>query len=323
LELRDIINQDIINFVKQIFNLKKMADVYETTPSEEQTKKELPIRIIAVAIILGLALIFLVVMYFDQRSKMNEMEMVLTQEKDSLANELRQLVVAYDTLKTNNDTLNAGLEKERNRIVQLLSVNASNAQLIKKYRSEITTMRNIMKSYIVQIDSLNTSNKNLVAENVQIREQISQVRSSNTELSKVREELSSKVEMASVIQAKDILAVPLNRKRKETSRVNLLENVRVCFTLRENPIASAGQKEVFMRVIRPDSLVISTSPDNIFEHNGNMVIYSASRTVDYTNQDVEMCIFMENTGDFITGNYSVELYLENNVIGRTNFILAR
>jgi cell division protein FtsB len=323
LELRNIINQDIINFVKQIFNLKKMADVYETTPSEEQTKKELPIRIIAVAIILGLALIFLVVMYFDQRSKMNEMEMVLTQEKDSLANELRQLVVAYDTLKTNNDTLNAGLEKERNRIVQLLSVNASNAQLIKKYRSEITTMRNIMKSYIVQIDSLNTSNKNLVAENVQIREQISQVRSSNTELSKVREELSSKVEMASVIQAKDILAVPLNRKRKETSRVNLLENVRVCFTLRENPIASAGQKEVFMRVIRPDSLVISTSPDNIFEHNGNMVIYSASRTVDYTNQDVEMCIFMENTGDFITGNYSVELYLENNVIGRTNFILAR
>ena len=44
---------------------------------------------------------------------MIEMETVLTQEKDSLANEFRHMVVAYDTLKTNNDTLNAGLQKEK------------------------------------------------------------------------------------------------------------------------------------------------------------------------------------------------------------------
>ena len=60
------------------------------------------------------------------------------------------------------------LEKERTRIVKLLSINASNVQLIKKYKSEITTMREIMKSYIVQIDSLNTRNKILVAENTEI-----------------------------------------------------------------------------------------------------------------------------------------------------------
>ncbi len=86
------------------------------------------------------------------------------------------MVNAYDTLKTNNDTLNAGLIKERERIVKLLSINASNVQLIKKYKGEITTMREIMKSYIVQIDSLNTRNKILVAENTEIRQQITQVR---------------------------------------------------------------------------------------------------------------------------------------------------
>jgi hypothetical protein len=251
------------------------------------------------------------------------METVLTQEKDSLATELRRMVVAYDTLQTNNDTLQAGLEKEKNRIVQLLSVNASNATLIKKYRSEISTMRDIMKSYIVQIDSLNTRNKVLVSENTEIREQISQVRNTNTELSKVREELSSKVEIASVIQAKDLVAVSLNKKRKETSRINLLDKLRICFTLRENPLANAGTKEVYMRVIRPDSLVITSSPDNLFEYKENKIIYSASRTVDYINQDIDVCIFLDNTGDFIIGNYSVELYLEDNIIGRTNFMLAK
>ena len=278
---------------------------------------------IAISIILALALVFLIFMYFNKKTQMVEMETVLTHEKDSLANELRLMVVSYDTLKTNNDSLNAGLEKEKKRILQLLSVNASNVQLIKKYKSEITTMRDIMKSYIVQIDSLNTRNKILVAENTEIHQQISQVRTTNTELSKVKEELNTKVEIASVIQAKDIIAVSLNKNRKETTKISLLDKLRICFTLRENPLAKAGQKDVYMRVIRPDSLIITSSPDNLFDYKGNKTIYSATRVVDYMNQDIEMCIFLDNTGDFIVGNYSVELYLEDNIIGRTNFMLSK
>ncbi|MDY0097889.1 MAG: hypothetical protein RBR81_01695 [Bacteroidales bacterium] len=300
-----------------------MTDLNTTTPIEHPKKKSAPIAMIFTTVILAAALIFLVVMYFDQKNKMVEMETVLTEEKDSLANELRLMIHGYDTLKTDNDTLMANLEKEKNRIVQLLEINASNVQLIKKYRSEISTMREIMKSYIVQIDSLNTRNKELVAENLNIRTQMTQVQESNVELTKVKEELGAKVEVASIIQAKDISAVTLNRKRKETTRINLIDKLRICFTLRENPIATAGEKEVFMRVIRPDSLVITTSPDNLFDYNGNKLVYSASRLVDYMNQDIEMCIFLDNTGDFITGNYSVELFLENNIIGRTTFMLSK
>jgi hypothetical protein len=300
-----------------------MTDTSTITPVEQPKKKNAPIAMIFTTVILAAALIFLVVMYFDQKNKMVEMETVLTQEKDSLANELRLMVHGYDTLKTDNDTLMANLQREKKRIVQLLSVNASNVQLIRKYRSEITTMRDIMKSYIVQIDSLNTRNKELVAENVGMKEQITQVQNTNVELEKVKEELTSKVEVAAVVQAKDINAVTLNKKRKETTRINLIDKLRICFTLRENPIAAAGEKEVFMRVIRPDSLVITTSPDNLFDYKGDKLVYSESRLVDYMNQDIEMCIFLDNTGDFIVGNYNVELYLENNIIGRTTFALAK
>jgi len=289
----------------------------------EQFTKKTPSGIIATTIIMALGLLVLVVMFFSQRSRMNEMETVLTQEKDSLANELRLMVKGYDTLKTNNDTLNANLFREKEKIVKLLSVNASNSQLIKKYKSEISTMREIMKSYIVQIDSLNTRNKILSAQNREIRQQITQVKNTNTELTKVKDELNSKVEIASVIQAKDIVAVSLNKKRKETTRLNLLDKLRICFTLRENPLANAGEKEVYMRVLRPDSLVITSSADNLFKYKERDIVFSASRMVDYMNQDIEVCIFLDNTGDFIVGNYSVELYLENNIIGRTNFMLSK
>jgi hypothetical protein len=300
-----------------------MTDTSNISGEDSGIKKGAPKNMVVISIILALALIFLVFKYYSQKNFMKEMETSLTQEKDSLARELRLMVVAYDTLKTNNDSLNAGLEKEKNRIVKLLSINASNTQLIKKYKSEITTMREIMKSYIVQIDSLNTRNKVLVSENSEIRQQITKVKNSNSELSKVKQELTSKVEIASVIQAKDIVAVSLNKKRKETTKINSLDKLRICFTLRENPLAKPGNKQVFMRIIRPDSLVITSSPDNLFDYKKNKLIYSANREVDYLNQDIEMCIFMDNTGDFIIGNYSVELYLEDNIIGRTTFMLSK
>jgi hypothetical protein len=300
-----------------------MTELNSSIPTTPGPKKSSPVGMIVTSIVLGVALIFLIYMYVDKKNKMIEMETALTQEKDSLANELRHMVVAFDTLKTNNDTLKAGMEKQKNKIVQLLSINASNVRLIKSYKNEITTMREIMKSYIVQIDSLNTRNKILTSENSEIKEQITQVRNTNTELSKVKEELSTKVEVASVIQAKNIAAVSLNKKRKETTRINNLDKLRICFTLRENPLAKPGQKDVYMRVIRPDSLVVTSSPDNLFDYKGNKIIYSANRQVDYLNQDIEVCIFMDNKGDFIIGNYSVELYLDNNIIGRTNFMLSK
>ncbi|MCU0460505.1 MAG: hypothetical protein MUF36_00610 [Bacteroidales bacterium] len=286
-------------------------------------KRSAPVGMIALSLILTAALVFLVIQYFDQKNKMVEIETALTQEKDSLANELRQMIVAYDTLKTDNETLKAEIESQKQKIIKLLAEDASKIQLIKKYRAEITTMRDIMKSYIVQIDSLNTRNKILVAENTEIKQKITEVQNVNTELKKVKEELTEKVEVASVIQAKSISAVAVNKKNKETSRLNYMEKLRVGFTLRENPIAEAGQKQIFMRVIRPDSLVITNSPDNLFEYNGNQIIYSATRTIDYMNQDIDVTLWLDNTGDFVPGNYSAEVYLDGIIIGKTTFMLTK
>jgi len=152
---------------------------------------------------------------------------------------------------------------------------------------------------------------------------MNQVEKTKNELEKVREELSSKVEIASVIQAKDIMAVALNKNRKETTRIDRMDKLRVCFTLRENPIATAGPKTVYLRVIRPDQLVIAISPDNLFDYDSSKMVFTESRKVDYMNQDIDMCIFVDNTGDFIPGNYTVELYLEGNLIGTSSFILTK
>jgi chromosome segregation ATPase len=300
-----------------------MTDSNIIPPKGQETKKGSPVLLIAITVILVLALAFIIYSYFSQKKRMAEMETILTHEKDSLANELRTMVLVSDTLKTNNDTLHVKLETEKAKSIKLLAANASNSQLIKQYKAEIGTMRDIMKSYIVQIDSLNSRNKLLSAENQDIKQEITSVQKTNVELSKSREELSSKVEIASVIQAKNVTAVTLNKNRKETTRIDRIDKLRICFTLRENPIAKAGEKMVYLRVVRPDSLVITSSSNNLFDFNKGKLVYTVSRQIEYLNQDIEMCIFVDNSKDFILGNYKAQLYLDGNLIGGCPFILTK
>lgn len=291
------------------------------TGSGEPKKNKTRTIMVVIAGVLGTILAAMIILYFIQRNNMFEMETLLTEQKDSLTNELVMLKHGYDTLKTNNDTLNAKLQEEVEKIERLLAINASNVQTIRTYRKEIGTMREIMKSYIVQIDSLNTRNQLLMAENVEIKEQMRQVEQSNVALSQEKSELSSKVEVASVIKAREIKPIVLNKKRKETDRLDRFEKLEVSFILNENPIVEAGKKTVYMRVTRPDGLVITSSPDNFFELDGERMFFTENRTVDYLNKDVEMSIFVDNTGDFIEGTYQVDLYLDANNIGSSSFLL--
>ena len=288
--------------------------------SEEPGKKR-PVGLIIITFVLALCLGALIFLYLNQKTEMIEMEKVLTEEKDSLANELSNLMFQYDTLKTNNESLNAKLETEQNKIRSLLTIQASNAQKIRLYKKELATLKRVMKSYIVQIDSLNTKNIQLTAENIEVRKKLQKTRETNIELTQIKDELSSKVEIASIILAKNILPTPLNARGREKYKIERIDKIRVCFTLRENPIVEAGKKDVYMRIARPDELILADSPDNLFEFEDEQIVYSSIRTVDYLNQDVDMCIYWNNNGDLIPGNYTVYLYLEGNHIGSTTFLL--
>ncbi|HQH41095.1 MAG TPA: hypothetical protein PK825_05070, partial [Bacteroidales bacterium] len=76
-------------------------------------------------------------------------------------------------------------EAQQDRIKKLLAINATNVEKINLYKKELVTLREIMKSYIVQIDSLNRRNMQLVEENEEVKERLDQARKSNEELTQV------------------------------------------------------------------------------------------------------------------------------------------
>jgi hypothetical protein len=289
-------------------------------PEKKSQNKGIVPMIILIILMAG-ALGYLIYEYQDQKSRMTEMEEVLTSEKDSLTHELENIMYRYDTLKTSSDTLREQIMLEKKRIKYLLRLQASNAQKIKLYKREIKTLREIMKSYIRQIDSLNTRNKMLTEENIQVKSQLHSVKKSKEKLEKEKEELSGKVKIASVIPAKNIIVTPLNKKGKEKNKVGKIAKLKVCFTLRENPIAEAGNKTVYLRIQRPDSIILSGPEAVVFPAGDNKLVSSASREVEYLNKDLDMCIFWTNDGSLIPGKYTVYLYLEGHEIGQSTFLL--
>src|SRR5665647_738701 len=159
----------------------------------------------ALVIILAILLIVVVALLFWQRSENAAVTAQLTQEKASIENELNGMVMRYDTLKRNNSNLNIQFEGAQNKVKELLTeieqIKSTNFRQISKYRDEMTTLRKIMRDYVVQIDSLNQKNQRLMVENSTVKQQITEVKTQNQNLEEEKKKLEQTVTIAATLEA--------------------------------------------------------------------------------------------------------------------------
>ncbi|HYW95054.1 MAG TPA: hypothetical protein VE870_05665 [Bacteroidales bacterium] len=285
--------------------------------------------LLIILIVLSVALVIVSVIFFVQKKKSNDMitqlqeySSIVTEKKDSLESELNHIIVRYDSLMTNNDSLNTMLVEQQNKIKRLLSLRVNDAEKIRKYEKELGTIRDVLRSYIVQIDSLNTRNQILTAENKQLRNKTVETENKNKQLQQEKEELTSIKDVATTLIAANVEAVPLNKRSREKDKFDKVEKIRVDFMIRKNTVAEAGPKVIYLRIIRPDGVVLGSSDAGVITSGDQEIPYSASREIIYENQDIPVSIFWDNNGDLIAGTYKVELYAEGKMIGETEFSLT-
>jgi len=298
----------------------------ETTSNtyQKQPDKKPSTGLIVLVIVLALAVIVLGYKYYKESQRLGqttEEKAVLEDVKSDLEKQLRDMIVEYDSLKTNNDSVNVLLSKEQDKIKNLLRMQSSDAEKIRKYREELETLRKVMRSYIVQIDSLNQHNRALTEENIQFKMKLTTVETEKQELSKEKEILNTQVQLARVLSAKNITVEPQNRGEKPSSKANKITKIKVCFTIRENSVAAAGTKDIYLRIVRPDEVVLPSGTGETFDIKGEQVIFSAKRQLEYENKDIDMCIFWDKNADLIPGNYTIVLLAEGFEVGSSTFTL--
>jgi len=236
----------------------------------------------------------------------------------------------YEELEVSNDTMNAEIAAQKAQIEELLvkvKKNEDLSWLLSKARKEAKTLRSIMKGYVVTIDSLNQANQLLMAENVNITQELGEVTGQKQALESRTSELEGKLETGSVLHTVSINASAVylrnSGKQVETNKARKAEMVKSCFTVGANKTTDAGQRTMHIRIISPDGTVLpSSDPSGRFEFNGGVQgVYSAKRTIDYVNNSMEVCIFWTANKEMSSGEYTVEVYDRGQVIEKTTFAL--
>lgn len=277
----------------------------------------LAVAIVEVVVIIGL-LINMNNTKKETERLINQIE-VGTMEKDSLNHEMSLIVDNYNQLKTTNDTINAQLEEQKAKVVELMEnlrrTKASNRDSLKKYKAEIETMRSIMRSFIVQIDSLNTKNIMLTEENNRLTGQLSNVKNENKKLSNAKDSLQGRVKEAEALKAVGLKLVALNDRDNETTRIIKTQKFRVTFTINENEMTKTGEKDVFVRIVKPNGEILKNENTGFFKYQGNEIAYSGKKTINYDGKAQATTLYAISREVLSAGIYQADIFCDGKNIG--------
>jgi len=252
-------------------------------------------------------------------------------EKNTVEVDLLDLQKDYQNLQTNDAAMQLDIDAKRERIEELIKEVAKHkgdATIISKLKKETQTLRSIMQSYVRTIDSLNTLNQTLVAEKKTVLKQLGSEKEKQSVLIKEKDELKSTIAKGSIlscfnISAKAVLYKRGGKKESETNKARKTEKIKVSFSLGENKIAKAGEKTIYVRIMTPDGKELAKSYDDNcrFNFNQSSGYFAGKETLNYANAELIGVTYCEGQGEYVPGNYIIEITCDGVVIGNTSLKL--
>lgn len=303
----------------------------QNTGLGQEPKRKSYTGLIALGIVVALVAIAAAVMLYHYMvtkplaEENEELKELAELEKQEMATQYRDFDLQYEQLQSTlkNDSLIAQIEEERRKTQQLLeeleNTKATDAAEIKRLKAEIASLRKVLQSYIMQVDSLNRINQSLNAENMQIKEQISEANTQISNLSSERNQLKDKVNIAAQLDATGFWVTPKNKKSKDTQKVKEVKKLAFGFTIVKNVTASNGQRIVYARILKPDNSVMGSK--GTFSYEGTSVEYTEKKYIDYTGEEVKVTMYSDIAEFLEAGTYKIFIFCDSQMIGQTSFTL--
>lgn len=277
----------------------------------------------ALFIVLAGVVVYLITSLQQQKAANQEMMELAEIDKKEMENEYKQFADQYSEMKTriNNDSIVAQLTKEQQRTQELLKelqqVKSNDAREITRLKKELATCRAVIRSYIIEIDSLNRMNQNLRAENTMIKDQYEQAHRQIEGLNTEKASLSEKVAIAAQLDATGLSMVALNEKGKKAKSLKKCRNFQVSFTIAKNVTAAAGNKTVYVQIKTPTNTVLAHAGNMTYENRS--IQYTAKKSLEYSGQEIPVTLFCKTNETLIAGTYRVSIFCDGNIIGSGSF----
>lgn len=282
---------------------------------------------LAVIVLLLAGIAYLGYSLREEKQANEDMQELVALEKTEMENEYQQFARQYSEMKTTitDDSIVAQLTREQERTQQLLEelkrTKANDAAEITRLKKELASVRAVLRSYVLQIDSLNQLNAALTEENSRVRGELEVSHQQNQQLTSSNMSLSEKVAIAAQLNATNISMTLLDKKGKDNKYLKKAKALRVSFSITRNVTADNGNRDVFVRITTPTGEVLSGGGS--FAYENKQLTATMKKTVEYTGQETSVSMVKTDVGILIAGTYHVSIFADGNMIGSRNITFEK
>ena len=285
--------------------------------------KKIWIPTIIVVLILAGVTAYLFINLNKQKEENAAIKELAEIDKKEMENEYQQFAQQYSEMKTqiNNDSIVAQLTAEQEKTQRLLNelrrVKSTDAIEITRLKKELATVRAVIRSYVMEIDSLNKVNANLTQENTRVKGQYEAATRQIEGLSTEKRSLSEKVAIAAQLDATGISLVAKNKRGKSTDQIDKATTLQVSFNITRNVTAASGVKDIYVRIMSPTGSLLNGAGS--FSYANRTLQYSMKRSVEYNGEETPVTLFWNVSQALVAGTYQVSIFADGNMIGSRSF----
>lgn len=263
----------------------------------------------------------------EANSELEELRALAELDRQEMEEEYRKQILEYEELKKgiqNDSLLNRLNEAQRHAEDlerQLKEVKSNDIAEIKRLKKELETVRTVLRSYILQVDSLQRLNQTLTSERDEARARVEEANSQISNLSTERANLSQKVAIAAQLDATNISLSPIKKNGKPAKKTKETTQFMVSFTIAKNVTAEVGTRSVYVRLLKPGHTLMN--PTGVFTYENRTLESSAMKHIEYDGNAANVQMYVPVNESLTAGTYSVSIFADGQMIGSTNLTMEK
>jgi myosin heavy subunit len=300
-------------------------------PNQPEGKKGNKAGII-IALLSIIILVQSVKIYLDYKDKVEVKEQLATTEEDLATTMQRLNDIKLELDQKIEEIAKLGgdiseLEKAKAEVMAELKRNTvRSTKAIQELKDRLEGYEELLKIKDDEIEKLKSVNKELFTENRTLKTKQNQLSDSINRLTKNKEELATKVAIASQLKAENIVVLSVTdkgREREPPFRRRQLEKIKIEFNFAENKVAPIEGKQVLIRISDQNGQPIfdTTKGSGTFMLDGKEEFYTASQEILFDNTRQKMSFIYDKGSEYAAGTYTVEIFTDGYRMGMAQFVV--
>lgn len=292
-----------------------------------ETKNNNGLKVLAA--LLGVVLVGVIVYTVSLYQDKKKTEADLTTEKNLVVEDLNSLKSEYDKAILESNATNEELVSARDNIARYIdSVKTMKADIssLSKYRRQVSVLKEERAKLLKQVDSLTRSNTMIAMQRDSTFVELEKQTVFNDSLVVQNTSLAQAVERGSALNLTKINVDAVRERNSgkltSVSRAKSTDKFKICFTVADNVIAEAGDREFYLEALDPQGNVVGQSMSKTND-NGASITYSKATSFYFENKSLDICDYLNKpAGDFQKGQYMVNVYDDKlTLLGTSQFML--